>query len=185
MKFILVSFIVLLPLLTFAQMNFDEGYIVDVNDVKIVGKIRSSTPAMYSTRITFKNAKTDEVTNYRPSDIKSWHIPKNDIVYESKNYKINSRKGYTVFMRRLCDGKGKAKLYEYYNTDGEFGFTQTFIEKDGEMKEVLFGRFRKNMAEMFSDHEELAKDIKAKKYKKKDILDIIAEYNRWREYQWK
>ena len=97
---------------------------------------------------------------------------------------INDRKGFTVFMRRLCDGQGKVKLYEYWNTDGEHAFSQTFIERDGKMTEVQYGRFRKFMSEFFKDYDELKKKIDNKEYKKKDILDIIAEYNAWREYQW-
>ncbi len=183
-KIIFYTILLFVSTSAYCQMNWDDGYVIDINNTRVDGKIMSSTPAMYSVRITFKSNETGQVGYYRPTDLKTWHITKGDLVYESKNYFINSNKGFAVFMRRLCDGKGKVKLYEYWNTDDEMGYTQTFLERDGEMTEVQYGRFRKFMADYFSDCEELKEKIEKKQYKKNDILDIIAEYNEWREFQW-
>jgi len=132
--------------------------------------------------ITFKDNEGGK-TIYRPSDIKSWHS--GDVVYESKIFALSKKKGLAVFMRRMCDGKGKMKVYEYRNTSGEHSFTQTFLEKDGKMQEVEFGRFRKFAAIYFKEAKELNEKIQNKEYKKKDLMEIVAEYNQWREYQWK
>jgi len=88
-------------------------------------------------------------------------------------------------MKRLTPERGKAHLFEYYNTSGDMGYTQTFLEKDLKITEVNYAKFRKQMAEVFKDCKELSKKITEKKYKKKQLLEIIEEYNEWREYLWK
>jgi len=158
-----------------------SDYVIDINDRKIYGNISLSTPAVNSSLITFKN-QAGLTRQYRPDEIKEWST--GNLIYLTKFYAINNRKGYSVFMLRLTPTKGKCHLYEHYNTSGDIGYTQTFLEKDKVLTEVDFGRFRKQLAVYFEDHKELAADIANKKYKKKDILTIIEIYNQWREFLW-
>lgn len=180
MKKLIMLLVMVLPLLAQAQSD-SKDYIIGTDDKKVEGRIMPSTPDRYSAMITFKDTEGNK-TVYRPSDIKSWHS--GEVVYESKIYKLTKKRGLAVFMRRLCDGKGKMKVYEYRNTSGEHSFTQTFLEKDGEMTEVEFGRFRKFAATYFEEAEELNEKIQNKEYKKKDLMEIVAAYNQWREFQW-
>jgi hypothetical protein len=159
-----------------------SDYVIDINDRKIYGKVILSTPAINSSQIGFKN-QTGEIRKYRPDEIKEWST--GNLTYQTKFYAINDRKGYSVFMLRLTPSKGKCHLYEHYNTSGDVGYTQTFLEKDKALTELDPGRFRKQLAAFFEDNEELAKDITDKKYKKKDLLTIIEVYNEWREFLWK
>lgn len=159
-----------------------NDYVIDINDRKLYGKVILSTPSINSSRISFKN-QAGEVKQYRPDEIKEWST--GDLTYQTKFYAINDRKGYSVFMLRLTPSKGKCHLYEHYNTTGDVGYTQTFLEKDRALTELDMGRFRKQLTEYFEDNEELSKDIANKKYKKKDILTIIEVYNEWREFLWK
>lgn len=180
MKFTSILFPLLcLQVILFAQ---NSDYVIDINDRKIYGKIILTTPAINSSQISFKD-QSGNVRKYRTDEIKSW--TRGDLTYETKFYAISKRKGFSVFMLRLTPEKGKCHLYEYYNTSGDMGYTQTFLEKDKTLTEVDYGRFRKQMTDYFKDHKELAKDIADKKYKKKDLLRIIEVYNEWREYLWK
>lgn len=177
MKFLIVGILLLATQLIVAQ-----DYVIDVNDRKLYGTVILGPPAINSSMIKFKNNETGTVSKYRPDEIKCW--VSGDLIYESKVYAINEHKGFSVFMLRLSTDKGKVKVYEYYNTNGEMGYTQTFLEKDGGMTEVNYARFRKHMATYFKDNKELAQKITDKKYKKKDLLQIVEEYNNWREFQW-
>ncbi|WMX14576.1 MULTISPECIES: hypothetical protein [unclassified Aureispira] len=159
-----------------------NDYIIDINDRKIYGKVILSTPAINSSQISFKD-QSGTVKKYRPDEIKEWSI--GNATYQTKFYAINERKGYSVFMLRLTPPTGKCHLYEYYNTSGDMGYTQTFLEKDRALTEVDYPRFRKQLAEYFKENKELAEDIANKKYKKKDLLKIIEVYNEWREFLWK
>lgn len=178
MKFLIAGILLLVTQLITAQGD----YVIDVNDRKIYGTVVLGPPAINSSMIKFKKNDGGNMAKYRPDEIKCW--VSGDLVYESKVYAINEHKGFSVFMLRLSSAQGKVKVYEYYNTNGETGYTQTFLERDGGMEEVNFGRFRKHMATYFSDYKELAKKITDKKYKKKDLLEIVEEYNAWREFQW-
>lgn len=80
-------------------------------------------------------------------------------------------------MRRLNPGKVKVKLYEYYNTEGSIGYTQTYLERKGEMEEVVFRRFRKQLAAYLADQPEIVAKIQQKEYKKRDLERLIADYN--------
>ena len=159
-----------------------DDYVIDINDQKIYGKVILSTPAMNSSQIGFKN-QSGLTKKYRPDEIKEWSS--GSLIYQTKVYAVSAHKGFSVFMLRLSPPKGKCNLYEYYNTNGDAGYTQTFLDKDGVLTEIDFGRFRKQMAIYFKDNKDLAADIANKKYKKKEILTIIEIYNDWREFLWK
>lgn len=179
MKFLFIFLsVVLLQQFGLAQ----NDYVIDINDRKIYGKIILGTPSLNSSQISFKD-QSGSVKKYRPDEIKEWST--GTLIYQTKFYAINERKGYSVFMLRLTPQKGKCHLYEYYNTSGEMGYTQTFLEKDRALTEVNYPKFRKQLAEYFKDNKELAEDIANKKYKKKDLLTIIEVYNEWREFLWK
>lgn len=159
-----------------------SDYVIDINDRKIYGTVILSTPAINSSQISFKD-QSGAIKKYRPDEIKEWSS--GDLVYQTKFYAINERKGFSVFMLRLTPAKGRCHLYEYYNTTGDVGYTQTFLEKDRTLTEVDYGRFKKQLAVYFEDYKDLAEDITNKKYKKKDLLTIIEVYNEWREFLWK
>lgn len=177
-----LNILIISLLLSYQCIAQSSDYIIDVNDRKFYGTVILNTPAINSSQISFKN-QSGVIKKYRTDEIKSWS--RGNLVYETKFYKISARKGFSVFMLRLTPEKGKCHLYEYYNTNGDVGYTQTFIEKNQVMTEVTFGRFRKQMTEYFKEYKELSEDIANKKYKKKDLLKIIEVYNEWREYLWK
>ena len=180
----------LLPVLAFllfaftssAQMNYSEGYVILKGNKKVVGKIKSTPPSTQSLKVTFKTDK-GHVKTYTPNEIKAWGTDKKNLRYESKGHRISATKVYAVFMRRICDGEGPVKLYEYWNSSTEFGFTQTFLERKKTMKEVKSTKFRKNISNYFSDNLELKKAIEAKKYKRKQLLEIVKRYNSWAKAQ--
>lgn len=159
-----------------------EDYVVDMNGRTIYGTIILTTPAANSVQISFK--KSDGTTRrYRPDEIRLWS--KGTTIFESKVYNVTSRAGQLAFMKRLTPKGGKCQVFEHYNTSGEVGYTETILEQDGKMDVVNFGRFRKHMAEYFKDYKELAEDITNKKYKKKQLLEIVERYNAWKEEQWR
>lgn len=187
MKNIFAILFLFLSLPIFAQLSIgsDQGYIVTNVLDTVVGQIKLNTPAQQSVKLFFTEAETKEKRVYRPFEVKSWHIPSQGISYESKAYKVG-RKSFGVFMRLLNHDDGQISCYEYWNTDGQNGFTQVFLEREGEMTEVNYGKFRKQLAEYFGDYEELKVRIENKEFKKKeeDLIKIVELYNKWMEYKW-
>jgi hypothetical protein len=160
-----------------------SDYVVDINDRKIVGTIKLNTPAINSSMIRFKVNNESSFEQLRPDKIKIWSVGTQ--VFVSKIYSVDESTTFSVFMKRVSPEKGKVHLYEYYNTSDDMGYTQTFIEKDRKLTEVNYAKFRKQMSLLFEDCKELSQKITDKKFKKKQLLDIIKEYNEWREYLWK
>lgn len=179
MKFIIViSLFLFLPLLVTAQ----DDYVIDQFDRKIMGKVMLATPAANAVEINFKG--TDgSIRKYYPDEIKEWST--GGLVYVSKLFAVNSKAGIWVYMLRLTPKNGKCQVYEYYNITENVGYTETILERDNQMEIINYGRFYKQLAHYFKDHESLAEEISKKKYKKKELLTIVEIYNAWREELWK
>lgn len=156
---------------------WQDGYVVLNTGDTLQGKIKTATPAVRSVKVVFKNTETDEIMSYKPLSVKSF--TSNGETFESKIYDVvpSFKYGYSVFMRRLNDD-GPVRVYEYWNTDKERGFTQTFLENDGDyLFEVMYPRFKPLMITYFEDYPQLSAKIKRGAFKKRDLLKIVAEYN--------
>ncbi|MEM7102963.1 MAG: hypothetical protein AAF502_07540 [Bacteroidota bacterium] len=168
---------------TSAQTTWTKGYIVTNPGDTIRGKIKETTPGQRSVQIVFRGNNSDEKIRYKPFNIKGFHV--NERYYESKIYDVDVdlNYGFGVFMERM--NKGIVQIYHYWNTDKDRGFTQTFIENDGDyLLEVNFMRFKWQMAKYFEEYPELQARIKDGEFKKKDLMKIVDEYNRWKENEW-
>lgn len=100
---------------------------------------------------------------------------KEDLELKGNSYSDDSR----IFLHLIKDGK--LKLFRFYETpSGDYRTIQLDImQKNNE--ELFVTRalsFKKDMVDYLLDCPELAKKIDEKIYKKKDIEQIIDEYNR-------
>jgi len=176
-------FMVLCCTMIYGQMNFMNGYIITNKNDTIRGKIKYTTPALRSSKVVFMKNGDDEKLTYKPFQIKGYYV--DNSIYDSKIYDIDLALsyGYGAFMER--QNEGIVKLYYYWNTDKERGFTQTFIENDGDyLLEVDFVGFKRQMTRYFEDFPKLQSKIKQGTYKKKDLEQIVMEYNEWKESEW-
>ena len=167
----------------FAQINFLDGYIISNKGDTIYGKIKYMTPALRSSKVIFMKSGDSEKLTYKPFQIKGYYVA--ETIYDSKIYDIDLSLpyGYGAFMERR--NNGIVKLYYYWNTDKERGFTQTFIENDGDyLLEVDYVGFKQQMTRYFEDFPKLQSKIKQGTYKKKDLEQIVMEYNEWKESEW-
>lgn len=162
-----------------------KDFIINASQDTVWGQITGNlTPAITSVRILFIDDKTGTKAAYKAGEIHSWHPGGLDYYFESKEYRPEGlkkdEKGYLVFMKRMTLYEGTVKMYEYYNTDGQEGYTQTFLQHRGKMIEINFDKFYQTLAELFSDYVDLATKIKDKKYKKTELRKIVDEYNLWK-----
>ena len=167
----------------FAQINFLDGYIINNKNDTIYGQIKYTTPALRSSKVIFMKAGETEKVTYKPFQIKGYYVAETS--YDSKIYDIDLSLpyGFGAFMERR--NEGIVKLYYYWNTDKERGFTQTFIENDGDyLLEVDYVGFKRQMTRYFEDFPKLQSKIKQGTYKKKDLEQIVAEYNEWKDSEW-
>lgn len=169
--------------LSFGQVAFMDGYVITNRSDTLYGKIKNVTPAQRSLQIVFSNAASKERIKYKPFQIKGYYL--DGQAYESKIYDIDPAltHGYGVFMEKANDGT--VKVYYYWNTNKDRGFTQTYLENDGDyLQPVDFFGFKKQMTKYFEDFPQLQSKIQRGTFKKKDLLKIVAEYNDWKENSW-
>ncbi len=166
-----------------AQVVWVDGYIITNEGEKISGEIKYTTPAQRSGTCIFRADNQDEKVKYQPFQIRSYFL--DGILYESKIYDfdITLPYGLGVFMQRK--NTGIVKVYEYWNTNKERGFTQTFLENDGDyLMEVDPIRFKKQMSKYFEEYPDLQKRIDKGEFKKKALLRLVGEFNNWKENNW-
>ncbi|MCP4442980.1 MAG: CHAT domain-containing protein [Aureispira sp.] len=151
-------------------------YVIDTNGVKHYGEIKKAAWHLMARKIHFKHADDEQI--YNPTDIIEWK--KDSFIYVSKIYKpkVKKREAFDVFMRHVTSGEGPLEVYEFHNSFVKtIPFMQTFLERGDSLTEVKFGKFRKHMREYFSDSPQMLKLIEESNVHKKDLLDIVAEYN--------
>lgn len=163
-----------------------DDYIVMTNGDTIKGRIIYGTPAQRTVKIKFIEVGTKDERTYEPFQIKSFYSTELEGHFESKvlQFTASMDEGYGVFMQRL--NKGAIRIYEYWNTFGERGFVQTYLQR-GELErltEVDYMRFNKQMIEYFDDFPQLSAKIERLAFKKKDLLKIVEEYNAWKNRGW-
>lgn len=166
-----------------AQITWVDGYIITNEGEKVSGEIKYTTPAQRSVTCIFRTADNEEKVKYQPFQIKGFFFE--GVLYESKIYDfdITLPYGFGVFMQRK--NTGTVKVYEYWNTDKERGFTQTFLENDGDyLLEVNPMQFKRQMSMYFEEYPELQKRIDKGEFKKKELMVIVSEFNSWKENNW-
>jgi hypothetical protein len=187
---VVISAFLLLQNTCFAQIDFGEfqyepGYLITAKGDTMRGLIKYTRQYELSHRVQFRNEKTREPETFRPFAVKAFFV-KNEY-YEAKiyDYAPYEAQGYAVFMRRVNLEDGPIRIYEYWNSDKERGFTQTFIEKQGKpMLEVDYLRFKKQMMRFFEDFPQLSAKIGRNAFKASELPRIAAEYNAWKVRGW-
>lgn len=160
-----------------------NDFIINNSSDTVWGKISGNlTPSTASLKINFTDNKTDTKRSYKPYQIKSWHPNGLTYYFESKEYRPKGMReeeqGYGVFMKCFTPYSGKVRYYEYYNTDGMEGYYQSFLEKKGNMVEVKFEKFYAQLSEYFAECYPVSTKLKAKKYKKNQLSQIVDDFNR-------
>ena len=194
-KYFFASFLVLLFAIfvqnnCFAQIDIGEfqyepGYLITAKGDTMRGLIKYTRQYELSQRVQFRDEKTREPETFRPFAVKSFFV-KNEY-YEAKIYDYAPSKplGFAVFMRRLNTEAGPIRIYEYWNSDKERGFTQTFIEKQGKpMQEVNYLQFKRQMMRIFDDFPQLSAKIGRNAFKNSELTKIAGEYNAWKVRGW-
>ncbi len=166
-----------------AAFQYEPGYIVTNKGDTARGLIKYARQYELSLRVFFKDEKSREPQELHPFTIRSYFV-RNE-TYESKiyDYAPEQPDGFAVFMRRM--NTGFCRIYEYWNSDKERGFTQVFLEKGSKpMQEVNFFGFKTQMMNYFSDFPQLSAKIERTLWHRSDLNKIVEEYNVWKTRGW-
>jgi hypothetical protein len=167
----------------FIDFQYEPGYVVTNKGDTLRGLIKYARQYELSLRVYFHDEKTREPQVLHPFTIRSYFV--HNETYESKIYDYAPERpdGFAVFMRRM--NLGACRVYEYWNSDQERGFTQVFLEKSGKpMEEVQFFGFKDQMVRYFSDFPQLSAKIARVLFRRRDLPKIVEEYNTWKARNW-
>ena len=184
---------------TFAQNKFEQGFIVTNNLDTLRGLIKNKEWEITPEKIEFKTNTSTEVKEYTFADIHSFQI-NNESIYISKKVEADQLpiKDQTVsweekpqfitqhiFLKLIVGGN--VPLYLLWDKNGKKHF---FIEKDGEINELLFIRHfeRHNVIRekriyigqlnlYLNDCPDVRPLIAKAKYKQQSLTKIFTTYN--------
>ncbi len=172
--YLLMYLIVFYGCLAGPSCTAQKDYIVQNSGMKIYGEILNSSPAMFASQIRFKTENSIVKTLY-PSSIIAWK--RGTRKYISTTYRHSKKKQYPVFMELKAGEGGPLKLLEFYNTYGDYGFTQSFLDKDGIKTEPNTFGFKKQMKTYFKDQPQVVAAIQNGRYKAKQLDKLVLFYN--------
>ncbi len=168
-----------------SEFKYFNGYIVNLNNDTINGKIRYHNYLKMQDRVYFKN--TDNVMSvYSPTDLIGFGYSSESYYWLSTTHTIlKTSDGKDRFV--IIEEIGGVSYYKYYKKDDtkDIGYSDVVLlikpgEKPTSQQKFFFG-FKKNFSKYLSDNEEIAKKIanKEKGYKMLSQTKIIREYNAW------
>lgn len=175
--FTLASFIILANLAA-AQVTFTPGYVVLNTGDTIKGEIKNN-PKKQSELFSKVLVKIDEQQK------KSYKADKVSIyTFGESTFISRNMDGEMVFMRRISEGAIDLYefQYEWINAKNETEVrSEYYLEKEGhkEPVRVKSGRFRKQVAEIMADNEQIVKDLEENKYDVQNIAEVVESYNKW------
>jgi len=171
MNYLITVVLLLLPSITFAQ---NSDYVITKENKTLYGQIDPPNLSINNSSITFHN-KQGTATTYLPTELSEWR--KADVVYRTKLYPFKKKKFVPTFMHLISESESGINVYEYSSRFNPKGATDLFLERNGQLTRVRFGRFRKQMTNYFKDRPQIAELVKNKEVKKRDLLILVEEYN--------
>ncbi len=160
---------------TYSCVVFSQStdYIIKTNNQKITGTVTSVNLSLHNDQITFRATDTLALT-YRPDALQEWS--KDSMVYVSKRHPYRSQKPW-VFMKRLTEANAPVVLYEYAKKENNPNAIDLFLERSSTLTKVKPLAFRRQMRTYFADEPNIVALIDKKGVKKKDLLELVEEYN--------
>lgn len=176
----------MLVILSLTQFNASaQDYIVTNSGDTLKGEIKLPLfEYLFYQRVVFK---ADEKTTYFAKDLKGYKLGMD--VYETHD--IGEKNPEMAFLKPIV--RGYCTLYEYqyvitsYVSGGGMGMSQPiiayYLKKETDDKVHLFNfPLLKNGKDLyFLDNGGLTFDLRQGKYRKKDVMEIVARYNRERK----
>lgn len=187
-KLILLTFIGLITIFKISAKKIEvEGQIIYKNNkkVNVIIRVHTSNIAnnlLYSAlqdEIIYFNVDTkkqNEIIHYNTKKGKKKKLKPEDakevrFIFKNENIRILPLKfsNKSIFLKLRVDGY--LKLFDYYSDE------RFILQKGKALTIITEFKFRQTMIEYFSDCPGLAEQIKRRKFKKKDIEEIVIYYN--------
>ncbi|MEO1033331.1 MAG: hypothetical protein AAFX55_18225 [Bacteroidota bacterium] len=188
--FLLLTFLVLHGN---AQVNFQQGYIIDNTGKKVQCYIKNKDWKKNPTSITYKTNKSSQEETLTINELKEFRIADTDHFYQ--RYTINkelmgslfdnlqSSKGF-VLLKVLIDGQSKlfefhteGKYYFFYAKDDKLVFLNYEKTVDENNKVIENAKFKKQLFDHFKCDNLTLVDYSNLRYNSTSLSEFFSKYN--------
>lgn len=186
-RLIWIAFL-LLPLSTFAQHDFKEGFIILNTGDTLSGMIDYRGDVRNAQVCSFKRTEGSSITDYKPGEIKGYRFL-NEKYYISETIQINAQ-NETVFLEYIVDGITDLYYYrdanrkEHYFIKGsrdasllELKNTKKEIEANGTSYEMYGKEYIDQLKSVFYDAPELQPQIDNLKFTRDSFISVTRRYH--------
>jgi len=191
MKKTIFLLIFLSTLISNAQLieKFEKGWIINSNNVKIEGYIKTNDLSKLSSKVCFKrNIEEKKCKNYDNTKIKKFQIVNKDI-FELLSLKINNNLiNISVFANLIVKGEKlslyrsiyKSELFYILSKNGKNYVLQNdkFTSGDKEIKRYRYQGILNSATEGF-----ILKNNLSTKFDENNFVEIVIEYNKSKKVQ--
>ncbi len=191
---------------SFAQINYEPGYIIKNNGNRVEVLIRNSGGIQRDGKLLYKTSEEASVNEATPADIKAFGIG-DDLKFISRNVGIfdsaNNGKELDeekepsfvdkeVFLQVFIEGE--ASLYFYGGKQNQFFYStpttdlESLIYKkyrDDKGKIFENREFRRQLFEDLKCNDQLAGKLQRTDYRIKDLIDVFTGYNECRNAEYR
>ncbi len=177
-KTILTTALLLSFCITFSQITFVKGYMINMTGDTLKGEIKMNPKKEYDnyTKVFFKDTSGVQ-KNYKPDIVKGYgfdnkHFIASKLEGEPTFYKVLSRGHIMLFetMYEIQQMNEISQKNEYYVAKKE----------DTEFSKLKENKFKKQLGELMKDNPDiLANADEGKKFEIEKVVELVNQYNDW------
>jgi hypothetical protein len=175
--FFLLLFLFLFSVQILAQKaGYQPGYIVTNSSDTIEGYVKNINQIPYRVmiKIKFKQAYDDSPKNYSPGSILGFKSNNNTYLSMPIKSFDNSKR----FVQEIIRGPLSLYLLEVTTVAGEQD-NYRYLKKEhkDQLYAIIFINYKKSLSSYLSDNKVISDKILNKEYKKRDLQQIVKDYN--------
>lgn len=198
MKNFILPLALLLSFNLYAQLNFENGYIIDESDTKVNVLIKNMDWKFNPDKFKYKNLNSNEILTGNLSSVKEFGVGKFRYIRSTVKLDMNSNKlsnlthlkepsleDRTLFLREVV--KGKSSLMMYYSgnvkqffyslgdKDNELLIYKEFLNSDSDVAQN--NHYKQQLWNNMSCNNSLLSRIESLKYEMNSLINYFVSYN--------
>lgn len=196
MKKLIVILLVFFPIISFSQINFEQGYIIKTNDAKVECLIRNVAWKNNPTYIEYKINESDLAQKITIDEMKEFNVGSykykrfttkidrsSDLLSTMSHSKSFEFSTETLFLKVLIEGP--ISLYSYEDGNLSRYFTSNGNEAEQlNYKQYIYdnssvgenSQFKQQLLNLLKGENLQVNDFKNLDYKEKDLLKLFEKY---------
>lgn len=163
--------------LSFAQITFVKGYLINDKGDTLKGEVKMNPKKEFDqyNKVFFKD-ESGVQKNYKPDKVKGYG-------FENKHFIAAKYEGDMLFYKILSSGKLMLyeMMYEVMQMN-EISYKSDYYVSnpgDAEYTKLKQNKYKKQLAELMKDNPDIAEGDEEKKFEIEKVLELVNQYNDW------